>query len=93
MMLQSGSSSLPGSGTKLFFYYILQAPRCHTVSDKTPLKKHFCFCTELRWEHMIFALKSDAKLAHASISNCRGDLEHTQFCAAKQLRRLCQTVI
>ena len=42
---------------------------------------------------MIFALKSDAKLAHASISNCRGDLEHTQLCAAKQLCRPCQTEI
>ncbi len=42
---------------------------------------------------MIFALKSDAKLAHASISDCRGDLEHTQLCGAKQLCRPGQTVV
>ncbi len=42
---------------------------------------------------MIFALKGDAKLAHASISDCRGDLEHTQLCGAKQLGRPGQTVV
>ena len=42
---------------------------------------------------MIFALKSDPKLAHTSISDCRGDLEHTQLCGAKQLRCPGQTVV